>query len=54
MKFYRDTETGEIIPESVLQAEFNRLRAEDPETYNYSFFDYIRNCTDKNGFLEET
>ncbi len=54
MKFYQDTETGEIIPDCVLRNEFERLQAEDPETYNYSFSDYIRNCTDKNGFLEET
>lgn len=53
MKLYRDTETGKIISETELQAEFAALQAEHPEEYNYSFLAYVRNCTDKNGFLRE-
>lgn len=53
MRRFRDTESGEIITESALMAEFDGLKAEDPETYNYDFPAYIRNCTAGNGFLEE-
>lgn len=53
MKLYIDTETGAIISETDLQEEFTALQAEQPEEYNYSFSAYIRNCTGKNGFLEE-
>ena len=52
MKLYRDTETGETITEAQLQAEFETLKAEEPETYNYTFNQYILNCISKNGFLE--
>ena len=52
MKLYRDTETNEILTEAQLQAEFEILKAEEPETYDYNFTDYIRNCTSKNGFLK--
>lgn len=44
-KLYRCTESGEILTEAQLQAE-------EPETYDYNFADYIKNCTSKNGFLE--
>lgn len=50
---YRCTETGEVLTEAQLQAEFETLKAEDPETYDYNFADYVKNCTSKNGFLEE-
>lgn len=49
-KFF-DTETRETITETELKAIFDELKNDDPETYNYSFEDYIRNCTDKNGVL---
>ena len=52
MKWYKDTETGKIIPESELQAEFASLKAAQPEEYPYTFAAYVRNCTDKNGTLE--
>ena len=51
-KLYRCTESGEILTEAQLKAEFETLKAEEPETYNYNFADYIKNCTSKNGFLE--
>lgn len=53
MKTYRDTENGEILTESQLKAEFETLKAEEPETYNYNFYQFIENCLSKNGFLEE-
>lgn len=49
---YRDTETGETITEKQLQAEFSALQAEMPNEYSYTFSEYIKNCTAKNGFLE--
>lgn len=52
-KLYRCTESGEILTEAQLQAEFETLKAEEPETYNYSFYQFIENCLSKNGFLEE-
>lgn len=51
-KFF-DTETRETITETELKAEFDELKAHDTETYDYSFTDYICNCTDKNGTLVE-
>lgn len=51
-KLYRCTESDEILTEAQLQAEFETLKAEEPETYDYNFTDYIKNCTSKNGFLE--
>ncbi len=53
MKIYIDTENGSLITENELKIEFNSLKAEDPETYNYSFNEYLNNCTSKNGFLKE-
>lgn len=50
---YRCTESGEILTEAQLQAEFETLKAEEPEEYDYSFTEYIKNCTSKNGFLEK-
>ena len=50
---FKDTESGEIITESALMAEFDGLKAEDPDIYDYNFYDYVRNCTSKNGFLME-
>ena len=53
MKLYRCTESDEILTEAQLQAEFETLKAEEPETYNYNFYQFIENCLSKNGFLEE-
>ena len=52
MKLFRDTENGETLTESQIKAEFETLKAEEPETYNYNFNEYLKNCTSKNGFLE--
>jgi len=53
MRKFFDTETRETITETELKAEFNELKNSDPETYNYSFPEYIANCTSKNGVLIE-
>ena len=52
MNFYRCTETDAILTETQLKAEFETLKAQEPETYNYTFAEYLKNCTSKNGFLE--
>lgn len=52
-KLYRCTESDEILTEAQLQAEFETLKAEEPETYDYNFYQFIKNCLSKNGFLEE-
>lgn len=53
MRLFKDTEYGDIVTESVLKAEFNALRSENPTEYNYSFDEYVNNCISKNGFLTE-
>lgn len=53
MKQYRDTETGDTVTEERLRAEFDNLKKDQPEEYNYTFADYIRNITDKCGTMEE-
>lgn len=52
MKLYRDTENGTIISETDLYFSFCLLQAEH-ETDAKTFSEYLINCTDKNGFLEE-
>lgn len=47
-KLYRDTESGEIINELEL---FNQFQSMDED--NRTFYQYILDCTSKNGFLEE-
>ena len=53
MKQYRDTETGKTITEQDLKEEFEELQKADPDTYDYTFADYIRNITGKDGTMEE-
>ena len=54
MRKFRDTNTGEIITEEELRKEFEELKKETPEEYDYSFNQYLLNCTSKNGMLTET
>ena len=54
MRKFRDTSTGEIITEEELRKEFEKLKKETPEEYDYSFNQYLLNCTSKNGMLIET
>ena len=48
---YRDTENGTIYTADELRTLWREL-LENGETDTETFSDYIRNCTDKNGFLE--
>lgn len=52
MRLFKD-EHGHLITEQELRKEFGMLKLIDPYNYNYSFENYIRNCTDKNGTLTE-
>lgn len=49
---FRNTESGEIITLSELKESYEELYAEG-ETEAETFKDYLINCLDKNGFLEE-
>ena len=53
MRLFKCTETDKILTEGQLQREFEVLNAEEPESYDYSFHQFIANCLSKNGFLEE-
>lgn len=50
MRKFRDTNTGEIITEEKLRKEFEELKKETPEEYDYSFNQYLLNCSE---MLEE-
>lgn len=39
-----DTERGEVVYIDDLRAEFNTLKESDPETYDYTFPEYLENC----------
>lgn len=53
MRKFRDLEFDIIVTEEELLRTFKHLQREQPDEYNYSFEDYIRNCVDKDGTLEE-
>ena len=46
MRKFRDTNTGEIITEGELRKEFKELKQENPEEYDYSFEQYLLNCSE--------
>ena len=48
MNIFIDTEAMRFVTEK------EQLKLEQPEEYNYTFEQYIQNCTSKNGTLEET
>lgn len=49
---YFDIESREIITAAQLEAEFNRMKAESPEEYPYSFPEFVNDClTINNGSL---
>ena len=52
MRLFKD-EQGHFITEQELRQEFGLLKLIDPDNYDYSFENYLRNCTDKNGTLTE-
>jgi len=49
---FRDAESGDIITLSQLKAEYREL-VRDGETEAETFSDYLENCLDQDGFLEE-
>ena len=53
MRKFRDLEFDIIVTEEELLRTFRHLQREQPNEYDYSFENYIRNCTDKDGTLEE-
>ena len=53
MRKFRDLEFGIIVTEEELLKTFKHLQRVQPDEYNYSFENYIRNRTDKDGTLEE-
>ena len=53
MRKFRDLEFDTIVTEEELLKTFKHLQKEQPDEYNYSFENYIRNCTDKVGTLSE-
>lgn len=46
MRKFRDTNTGEIITEEKLRKEFEELKKKTPEEYDYSFNQYLLNCSE--------
>lgn len=53
MRKFRDLEFDIIVTEEELLRTFRHLQREQPDEYNYSFENYIRNRTDKDGTLSE-
>ena len=53
MNIFIDTESMRFVTEKELRQEFEQFKREQPEEYNYTFEQYIQNCTSKNGTLEE-
>lgn len=51
VRIFRDTESGELFNSFVLLEEFNAIPNDERE--NMSFYEWLKNCTSKNGFLEE-
>lgn len=52
MRVFKDEE-GRLITENTLRREFTFLRAAERAEHDYSFENYVRNCTGKNGTLTE-
>nr|DAV13314.1 MAG TPA: hypothetical protein [Caudoviricetes sp.] len=46
MRKFIDISTGEIITEEELRKEFEKLKKETPEEYDYSFTQYLLNCSE--------
>ena len=52
MRIFID-EMGHCLTEAMLRQEFELLKLEQPEEYNYTFEEYIKNCLSKHGTLTE-
>lgn len=48
-----EDERGEIVTEAELRKEFEQLKADQGDEYDYSFEDYVRHCTGRHGTLTE-
>lgn len=46
-----NTETNNLVAESTIKREFDLLKSQNPQEYNYSFEEYLNNACGKNGFL---
>ena len=53
MNIFIDTESMRFVTEKELRQQFEQLKREQPEEYDYTFEQYVQNCTSKNGTLEE-
>ena len=53
MRKFRGLGFDTIVTEEELLKTFKHLQREQPDEYNYSFENYIRNCIDKDGTLSE-
>ena len=53
MDYYFDENGDCIVSEKQLKEEFKALKSAQPDEYNYTFLEYIANCTSKNGFLRK-
>lgn len=53
MKMYYDENAECFVSEEQIEKEFNQLKAEQPNEYDYTFYEYLNNCLSKNGFLTE-
>ena len=51
MKLYWDVEDQRIHTEEELRKDFEQFKADQPDEYDYSFAEYLRNCLSKNGSL---
>lgn len=48
-----EDERGEIVTEAELRKEFEQLKTDQGDEYDYSFEDYVRHCTGRHGTLTE-
>lgn len=54
MTAFRDIESNEIVTIEQLKLEYDQLKKNDPESFDYSFPEYVENCMARNnGTLEK-
>lgn len=52
-QFFHDIESGEAVTLATLRKEYDRMKAEQPDEYGYTFPEYVSNCmTWNNGTLQ--
>jgi len=47
-----DLETNNLVAELTIKAEFDLLKEQNPQEYDYTFGEYLANACGKNGFLK--